>query len=70
MLYLTHINSLLDNASKYYLCLQYDLWWSHYWSCDRYDLAILTPSKKQNGHFHHLNFKILVIDGSPINLQH
>lgn len=29
----------------YFYFWQYDLRWSHYWSCDRYDLATLTPSK-------------------------
>jgi len=26
---------------------QYDLWWGHYWSCDRYVQAIVTPSKNK-----------------------
>jgi len=48
--------ALLDHMTCDYFW-QYDLWWSHYWSCDRYALAILTPSKKQNVCFHRLNFK-------------
>ena len=47
---------LLDHVTCDYIW-QYNLWWTHYWSCDKYDLAILTPSNKKNSRFHHLNFK-------------
>jgi hypothetical protein len=30
---------------------QYDLWWGHYWSCARHDLAIWTPSKTKMAAF-------------------
>ena len=34
---------------------QYDLRWSHYWSCDKFDLAILPRSvQKENGRFQRL----------------
>jgi hypothetical protein len=36
---------IADNGLTY--IWRFDLAWSHYWSCDRYDLAILTPSKKK-----------------------
>ena len=36
---------------------QYDLWWGHYWLCDRHDLAIWTPSKTKMSAFTGLNFK-------------
>jgi hypothetical protein len=42
---------LLDHVTCDYIW-QYNLWWTHYWSCDKYDLAILTPSNKKNSHFH------------------
>ena len=38
--------ALLDHGTSNYFW-QYDLWWSHYWSCHRYDLATLTPSKNK-----------------------
>ena len=31
--------------------LQYDLWWSHYWSCNIYVLTTLTPSKNKMAPF-------------------
>jgi hypothetical protein len=38
--------ALLDHVTCNYFW-RYDLWWSHFWSCDKYDLAILTPSKNK-----------------------
>jgi hypothetical protein len=38
--------ALLDHVNSDYFW-QYDLWWNHYWLCDRYHLAILIPSKNK-----------------------
>jgi len=34
-----------------YYFWQYDLWLSHYWSCDRYNVAILIPPKNKMAAF-------------------
>ena len=37
---------LLDHVTCDYLW-QHNLWWNHYWLCNKYDLVILTPSKNK-----------------------
>ena len=50
------ILAVYPQVSCDYFC-QYDLWWSQYWSCDRYLLRTLAPSNKQTGPFLPLNLK-------------